>query len=361
MELDYGTFNFEDFARDECFRQWVLNDDAESAIFWEKWISQNPDCVGKITLAKSFLYALEEKHTALGVDELEKITENIVGYREMKPIWQSHIFRIAASILIIFSIGFLIFNYHIRSKNEKLVILEDISPGLANNFFEKENKEDLPQQIWLEEGSVVLLFPKSKLRYPKKFSAQLREVYLDGQAFFKITKNPKRPFWVYTDYISTQVLGTSFVVKAFNDSKSVKVEVTSGKVSVYRREDLQKAKQEQRNELAGLILTANQGVIFTKNEERLIKSIIEKPKILIHVQVEEFKFNETPIAKVFALLEKTYGISVIFDIKNMEDCFLTATLSDESLYEKLDLICKITHSTYEIVDAQIVIHSEGCQ
>lgn len=360
MELNYRTFNFEDFAHDESFRQWVLNHNAENAIFWENWIAKNPDCIGKITLAKSFLYALEEKDTALGVDELEKITEKIVEDIEIKPIWQSRIFRMAASILIVFSLGFLIFNYYVQPKDEKFAIFEKISPALTTNFFEKENKENLPQQISLEDGSIVTLYPKSKLRYPKKFSAQLREVYLDGQAFFKITKNSKRPFWVYTDYISTQVLGTSFMVKAFDDSKSVKVEVVSGKVSVYRREDLQKAQQERHNELAGLILTANQEVSFIKNEERLIKSIIEKPEILIPVQVEEFKFDETPIVKVFTLLEKTYGISVIFDAKNMEGCFLTATLSDESLYEKLDLICKITHSTYEIVDAQIVIHSRGC-
>ncbi|MEY4538742.1 MAG: hypothetical protein RLZZ306_499 [Bacteroidota bacterium] len=44
----------------------------------------------------------------------------------------------------------------------------------------------------------------------------------------------------------------------------------------------------------------------------------------------------------------------------MEGCFLTANLEEESLYEKLNIISKITHSTYEIVDAQIIIHSKGC-
>jgi hypothetical protein len=54
------------------------------------------------------------------------------------------------------------------------------------------------------------------------------------------------------------------------------------------------------------------------------------------------------------------GINIIFDEKNMENCYLTASFSVESLYDKLKLICKITHSTFEIVDAQIIIHSKGC-
>lgn len=361
MEIDYRTFSFEDFARDEYFRQWVLHHDTNSTIFWENWIIQNPDYTGKITLARSFLYALEEKNSALEDIELEKITEKIVEDTQIKSIWQSRIFQIAASILVVFGLGYLTFNYFNTLENEKFTFLEKISPALTNNFLEKENKENSLQQILLEDGSVVMLYPKSKLRYPKKFSIQLREVYLNGQAFFTITKNPKRPFWVFTNYISTQVLGTCFMVKAFENAKNVKVEVVSGKVSVYRQEDLQKAKPQHHNELAGLILTANQAVSFIKNDDRLIKSIIEKPEILIPFKVEEFIFDETPISKVFALLEKTYGINIIFDAKNMEYCFLTATLTDESLYEKLDLICKITHSTYEIVDAQIIIHSKGCQ
>jgi hypothetical protein len=361
MKIDYRTFNFEDFTRDENFRQWVLNYDANSAIFWENWITQNPDCIGKITLAKSFLYALEEKNTDLGFNELEKITKNIVEDTKMKSIWQSPLFLIAASILIIFGLGFITSNYFNKLENEKFMLFQKISPTLTNDFFEKENKENSTQQILLEDGSLVTLYPKSKLRYPKKFSVQTREVYLNGQAFFKITKNPKRPFWVFTNYISTQVLGTSFMIKAFENAKNIKVEVVSGKVSVYRQEDLQKSKPQLHNELAGLILTANQEVSFIKNDDRLIKSIIEKPEALIPIKVEEFQFDETPISKVFALLEKTYGINVIFDAKSMEDCFLTATLADESLYEKLDLICKITHSTYEIVDAQVIIHSKGCR
>jgi hypothetical protein len=75
---------------------------------------------------------------------------------------------------------------------------------------------------------------------------------------------------------------------------------------------------------------------------------------------EDFIFDEKPVSEVFYLLEKMYGITVIYDFNVMGNCYLTANLTDESLFKKLDLICKITHSTYEKTDAQIIIHSEGC-
>lgn len=362
MNADYRNYNFEDFARDENFRQWVLNRDVQSEQFWSEWLMENPDCANKIQLAKAFLYALEEKDTDLDTLELEQVTDKIAEKKvAVIPFWQTSIFRVAATILVVLGLGFVTFNYFQKTNDEGIATLEKISPVLTQNYVERLNEQSKSIQIRLEDGSQITLYPNSKLRYPKHFSPQTREVYLSGQAFFKIAKNPKRPFWVYTAQISTQVLGTSFMVRAFAHANESKVEVTSGKVSVYTRRDLENAAKNQQNALIGVILTPNQQVAYDKTDERLLKSIIEKPEILIPATTQEFTFEEAPISNVFALLEKTYGITVIYDAKNMEGCFLTADLTSESLYEKLNLICKITRSSYEIVDAQIIIHSKGCQ
>ncbi len=359
MNTNYREYNFEDFSRDESFRQWVLTPDNKNDEFWKNWVSDNPDCTENVDIAKAFLLTLQGKDISLNNDDLDVITDKIVEETPLIiPFWKTTAFKYAASILLLLSIGFIGIKYYVQESVN--VASEKISPNLSSNYVEQENSKDVKKQIILEDGSQITLYPKSKIRYPKQFSAQLREVYLIGQAFFKVTKNPKRPFWVYTDYISTQVLGTSFMVKAFENEKNIKVEVHSGKVSVYRREDLEKAKLQQKNELVGIILTPNQEVDYSIADARLLKSIINRPEVLVANSPKHFIFDETPIAKVFDILEETYGINIIFDEKNMENCYLTASFADESLYDKLKLICKITHSTYEIVDAQIVIHSKGC-
>ncbi|GAB3508673.1 FecR family protein [Emticicia fontis] len=359
MNLEYRNYNFEDFSRDESFQRWVLNPDNKSELFWTNWVAQNPDCIEQINSAKAFLLALREKDIALEEEELDIITARIIQENVVKlPFWRTQVFRIAASIVLVLGIGFVGIRYY--SEKQQNAFLEKINPNLTTNYIETENQDSEIQKINLEDGSVIALYPKSRIRYPKQFSDAKREVYLIGQAFFNITKNPKRPFWVYTNYVSTQVLGTSFMVKAFDDDKNVKVEVRTGKVSVYSRKDLEKANFQKNNELAGIILTPNQAIDYSIADSRLLKSISKKPELLIAESPESFVFDEAPIAKVFEQLEKAYGIHIIYDEKNMENCYLTASLSDESLFEKLNLICKITHSSYEIVDAQIVIHSNGC-
>jgi transmembrane sensor len=361
MEVDYQKYSFEEFAKDEKFQLWVLKKDVENTSFWEQWLAENPSKEKTIHLAKSFLLALQEDDISLSENELENIIESIIEGNEPVKLsfWRKNIFNIAASVLLVLGLSLAIIYVTKKDNNEEFASITDTNI-YADNFIENINATNSIQQITLQDGSIVSLYPQSKIRYPKPFSEKKREVYLKGQAFFKITKNPSKSFWVYTEKISTQVLGTSFMVKAFENMKDAIVEVKTGKVSVYTRQDLEKAKNENETMMAGVILTPNQQVSFSKSEERFVKSIVEKPEEIIKVVKEEFRFEEVPMSSVFSLLEKTYGISVIYDAKTMEGCFLTANLEEESLYEKLNIISKITHSTYEIVDAQIIIHSKGC-
>ena len=362
MNTPYRKYRFEDFARDERFRQWVIDHDPESALFWEEWLTQNPDCADTVQLAKALLLALEDNTTPLNETELDQITEAVLNepQRPQLSFWKNTAFRMAASILLVVGLGFAVYTYFNHPKS-LLSNLTDSSTLKKDNYQERTNQTALTQTINLEDGSIITLYPKSSIRYPKPFDATRREVFLNGKAFFDIAKNPQKPFWVYTQHISTQVLGTSFMVDAFADAKEAKVEVKTGKVSVYTRKDLEKAKETQQHVMAGVVLTPNQQVAFVETEKRLLKSIVVAPQVIVEAPKQEFIFDETPIAEVFDFLEKIYGLSVIYDAKNMEACYLTANLSDESLFDKLDLICKITHATYELVDGQIIIHSKGCK
>jgi transmembrane sensor len=361
MEVDYQKYSFEEFAKDEKFQLWILKKDVESTTFWEQWLVENPSKEKTIHLAKSFLLALQEDDKSLPETELEKIAEAIIEGEEPVKLsfWRKNVFNIAASILLVLGLSLAVIYVNKKDNNDEFASISGTNV-YAENFIENINTTNSVQQITLQDGSIVSLYPQSKIRYPKPFSEKKREVYLKGQAFFKITKNPSKSFWVYTEKISTQVLGTSFMIKAFENMKEAIVEVKTGKVSVYTRKDLENAKNENLTMMAGVILTPNQQVSFSKSEERFVKSIVEKPEEIIEVVKEEFRFEEVPMSSVFSLLEKTYGISVIYDSKTMEGCFLTANLEEESLYEKLNIMSKITHSTYEIVDAQIIIHSKGC-
>lgn len=74
-----------------------------------------------------------------------------------------------------------------------------------------------------------------------------------------------------------------------------------------------------------------------------------------------FTFHNTPVTEVLKMLEKAYQVDILFDEDLLSDCPLTATLTNQSLYEKLTIICEAIEAHYEVIDGQIVVHSKGCK
>lgn len=362
MQADYQAFTMDELARDDQFRRWVLERDPAAEQFWLMWLAQHPDNGGKIQLARAFLLALEEQDTALPPPVLADITDGIVqaDRGRVVSLWRRTAFQVAASVLLLAGVGYVGYRVTQPTDGQEQTRLRQISPALADQSVRQTNGTDTVQFIRLEDGSAVRLYPNSTLRYPAQFAEAKREIFLSGKAFFHVARNPRKPFWVYTSTLSTQVLGTQFMVSAFAEATQAKVAVTSGRVSVYRLSDVERARRDGLAERAGVILTANQQVAYSRTDERLVKAVVDQPAPLQPRSATAFVFEETPIAEVFALLEKTYGLPVLYDAATMSRCYLTANLTDEALFDKLALICKITRSSYEIVDGQIVIHSNGC-
>jgi transmembrane sensor len=151
------------------------------------------------------------------------------------------------------------------------------------------------------------------------------------------------------------------VVQTNETTKQVKVVVKTGKVSVYAQNQAPSDRQKEDYKLGGTVLTPNQQIVFSAEDTRLVKSLIKQPALLEKAaQKQSFAFKRTPIADVFAALEQAYSIRIIFDEDLMNDCYLTATLSDEPLFDKLDLICRTINARYDQLDGYIVVDSKGC-
>jgi hypothetical protein len=224
-------------------------------------------------------------------------------------------------------------------------------------LIEKINNSNAPLSIKLEDGSVIALAKNAKLSYPKHFEPNKRQVFLSGEAFFEITKNPQKPFYVYSNEVITKVLGTSFTIKAFEDSPEVIVSVKTGKVSVFHQNKIAFADPEEK----ALIITPNQQIVFARKEESLTKSLVERPILIKDLsQLPEQNFEDKPVSEVLKAIEQAYGVHIIYDAEQLSHCIITTTLANESLYSKLDIMCKTIGASYKIVDAQIVIQSMGC-
>jgi len=308
----------------------------------------------------------ESELDALGVLDYNKNTAEANIWSKIrphqKPAGRSTSFtllKIAATILLLAMVGSGAYYFFIKTGSAQHVIAIKAEENIDNTLFETfVNSEDQSQQIKLEDGSEVTLKPGSEISFARDFSNN-REVHLTGEAFFNVKRNPLRPFLVYTNEVVTRVLGTSFNIKAYKNDKQITVAVKTGKVSVYTKENADPTTQDTPQ--SAVILTPNQQVVYNRNSEKVSKQVVEKPEIILpEPTLFKMVYDGAPVTKIFEVLEENYGIDIEYDEALLSGCVLTTNMSDEGLYERIEVICKAINADYTISDAVIIIKSRGC-
>ncbi len=358
--MDYQHYTAEDFAADDSFRDWVLVPTAASERFWTDFLREYPErhpyvAEGKRLVAGLYNIGQSGSHGPFIRTVWSRIetTLNELEAPLTSRQWGRTGWKIAASVAVIVGLaGWWVSRY----QPETIAFIPPVAV-LPGEWTEAVNGAGQTMDIQLPDGSRVRLGKHSRLKYPQAFSDAKREVYLTGQAFFDVTKNPKSPFLVYANSLVTKVLGTSFEINADPDSPDVTVAVRTGRVSVYAHDSDQRRDAEAR----GVILVPNQKAVFDRNDASIRKALVDKPVLLITPdEAANFVFEAAPAAEVFHALGTAYGIDVVFDEETLRNCHLTINLTDEDLYQKLEVISKVLDVQYKFIDGQIVIFSKGC-
>ena len=365
--MSYYYYEVTDFLEDNQFRKWVYEPTPESDSFWQDVLIRFPEKSEMISNARSILLELQKDlQTDFPSDEkVENILSAIHELKNNKTSFSSKILShwlaisVVSAAMLILLLGWLIKS----GQDDGLITYQNLISSVSTPLIEKINNSSNSITVRLPDSSTVVLRPHTSISYNEDFEkGKKREVYLSGEAFFNVTKNPDRPFFVYANELITKVLGTSFIVKAFDCDKEVEVTVKTGKVSVFTRTDESAKLNQSNSELGGVIITPNQKILFSRNEVRIKKSLVESPEIIASAVLPApmLKFQDISVSQIFDNLEQTYGIDIVYDEELLGSCLLTASFSNENLYDKIDLICKGIEATFEVVDARVVISGRGC-
>ena len=228
--------------------------------------------------------------------------------------------------------------------------------SVSDQGIEVSNTTGTEQNIKLADGTVIRLKPHSSLRYGKTFNEAKREVFLSGEAFFQVKRNPHKPFVVHTGELVTEVLGTSFLIRQRPGGNTTEVAVASGKVSVYTQTA---GGDRQRN---GVILTPNQQVSFDAATRTISTGIVPQPVPLpsaMQTQVS-LNFQLASLQAVLDALTQIYGIEFVVANPKVKECSITADLSGLSMFTQLELVCKSIDATYEKRGTVVFIEGDGC-
>lgn len=373
----YQSFDAHDFMRDPAFRDWVAglhsgSPDPDVAAFWEAWLLANPRQTEVVQQAKDGLLTIWGTFDQLPEAERLNRIATIKAARQERdhePVirrlgtWQY--WAAAAGVILILSVGWLAYTYQqtptVAQKPPRISYEQAIAQATDQKPTEVANATNKPRRVSLPDGSTVTLSANSKLSYnPALNQAAERTVYLSGEAFFEVRRDPAHPFLVYANGTVTKVLGTSFRINAYENRPDVTVQVRTGRVSVFsstRATDPGTLFRQLEN---GIVLTPNQQVVLTPSET-LVKSIVPRP-VLLHPEADRAGtvYTDVPLSQILQKLEASYGLEINYDEAAYRDCLLTARLYDEPLLDQIGLLCKSIGATYTLTDARIVISGGGC-
>ena len=208
------------------------------------------------------------------------------------------------------------------------------------------NKLEVPRGgeciITLDDGTKVWVNAETKLKYPVAFVGDCREVFLEGEAFFDVTKNEK-PFVVKTSFGDVRVLGTAFGISAYAGELEGYTTLVRGKVSV------------EREGVKPVVVLPGEQVVTSKDGQMIKKE----------VDVEEFVgwkegiyvFKEKSLGEIMKTLERWYNISVVFQEKSLVDLPFTGNLKRyDDINVFFDALTRTGDMKYRVEGDQVILY-----
>ncbi len=286
------------------------NDDEKRRV--KEWSRQHPELMDEFlkiwnqTLREEFLPDVESA--------LQKVNRRLDAKKGSQTrrilMWAS---SAAAVILLLCIIG-------IRTWNASKV--PDIVAASLSTI--QTNTDETLEHV-LADGSRVWLNRSSLVRHPETFENNVREIYLEGEAFFDIVPDAEKPFIIHAGGTQTRVVGTSFGIKAFKGANEVVVTVSTGVVNLSAEGKADK-----------IVLTQGEQGICNPERQKLEKNDNPDPNALAW-KTKLLVFKQTSLTEVSRVIENVYGTTISTD-SSVTNLQLTGTYDQLSLEELLQII-----------------------
>lgn len=199
-------------------------------------------------------------------------------------------------------------------------------------------------RVTLSDGSEVWLNAGSTLDFPSSFMASERRVKLQGEAYFKVAKNPQKPFIVTSNQMQVRVLGTEFNFKSYS-SEPAAVTLINGKVEIVSQE----------TEKAVATLSPGEEAWYDKNGEICIA---DADTYAVTQWVKGyFYFRDKPLVNVLRELGRWYGLGVVFNNpKAMDYKVHFSAQRNAPIRSALESLNRLKRVTVDVENGNIVVY-----
>lgn len=339
---------FYDLITNSKFRDWVQHPSADRDRFWEKWLEEYPENIAELKKAREFLGRMQFREGQLSPSEVANIWGKVMAHTERgrKPIitidslWMllTQPLKVAA-ILLISLLAAMILSF-------ETTVAPQESPSSPSEWTTLENPKGRKSKITLPDGTQVYLSYESQLRFPVAFEKNTRQVELVGEAYFEVVHNNDLPFVVATAGVETEVLGTSFNIKSYNEDMRTEISLISGKVKI---------KKQDKNHLnAERYLVPGEQFTYSKNSGEMVVRSFEEENVLAWKE-DIIYFKDAGLDEFVDQLERWYGVDIqVFGVPSKE-WKINARYQSQSLEEILTGMDFVYGIEYKISGKNVIL------
>lgn len=330
----------------------------------EQWLSRDPDNSQYLEKVRKVWFAVDELKALAAIDVNKdwktierRLTEKSSQYKDKRNVWLTwnNPFVKIVAVLIVGILTASLFFYLNRNQGH--------TPELAATRYEVIVPDGQKSSLVLPDGTKVMINAGSKLFLPKEPESDRREVWLDGEAFFQVTKNHRLPFFVHTSDINVKVLGTTFNVRAYNDEKITEATLLEGKVML----NTTKSKGQD------VSLSPNHKAIFVKSKDvelgaslyREFGENIKVGQILVSNKINpesaiswtqgKLTFEDEYFDVIVRRLERYYGVHIHVMDESLKNIKYTGTIKNISLDQALRALQATAHFKYTFKNQDVTI------
>jgi len=341
----------------------LLHDNKElrdqRAILKDYWKRNSVEYAANAVMFKKVMDRIKAVESTNQAETIDEIDVELPRRRFRLTVWYS----VAATILVI--MGFVTYHYASTTK---------LNNDLASvKWLQKNTKPTIKSIITLADGTVVTLNSATTLKYPESFSGKIREVYLDGEAYFDVHKDHEHPFIIHTNKMNVRVLGTSFNVKSYQNEPLSETTLIRGSIEVTlndRPSDriILKPKEKLIVQNSAFIrkrtnITADSSspesigkgtrysltnlTYFPNNDKTIVETSWVQNKLV---------FSDKDFTQLSDQLERWYGMHIVFENEHVKQYKFTGMFEKETLPQALDALKMIEHFNYKIENSTVFIY-----
>ncbi|MCC8153121.1 MAG: FecR family protein [Tannerellaceae bacterium] len=264
------------------------------------------------------------------VDEIRMKIENssVNQPPARKTILQSNPFRYIAAACILLVIGISLYFTHKRENT-----VEWVSMVVQNGQ---------KAELTLPDGTIAYMNSGTQLKYNTAYNKKVRNLFLEGEAYFEVAKDKKRPFSVHANGIQVDALGTSFNVKANTNEETVSVILIEGKVKVHTESNEE-------------YLLPNERVEYNLKNKSFQKSELHPNANLLLWRSDELNLYGESLEQICHTLTRMYNVDFIFTSEEVKEYTYRGIIKNNSLKNVLDFLSQTAPVKYQIYPDNTII------